>query len=354
MNPSRRPGAAWWRQLAAIFALPGQVEEAVSIVEGHIHQTWRLRLTDGSGWAAQQLNTWVFPAPLQLAENGSRIARALERIDQPHGWTVPVPRATAAGQLLAHDSQSAWWRVCPWLAGRPISAATDADTYFAAATAFGEFTARLRSLQEPLLPVLPHLHDLPEHLETLRRVVRADTHARKGSARALLARVETDAPRLCELWYGLRRTLPPQAVAHRDAKLGNLLIDGDAQVTAILDIDTAMLDSPLWDVGDLLRSGAANGAEDEIGADATEARPAMVEAIADGWLSGAAVGSAAVSRRETVQAGAVIAFEQGVRFLADYLDGDRYYAVRFAEQNRRRAESQLHRSLSLERCSKSL
>lgn len=353
MKPSCGPDAAWWRQLAATFALPGQVEDAVSILEGHIHQTWRLRLTDGSKWAAQQLNTRVFPAPLHLVENGSHIARALERIDQPPRWTVPVPRTTAAGQLLAQDSQSAWWRVCPWLAGRPIPAATGADTYFAAAAAFGEFAARLRSLQEPLLPVLPHLHDLPEHLETLRRVVRADTHARKGSARALLARVETDAPRLCELWSGLRRVLPHQTVAHRDAKLGNLLIEGDDQVTAILDIDTAMPDSPLWDVGDLLRSGAATGAEDEIGADATEARAAMVEAIADGWLSGAAVGSAVVSRRKTVQAGAVVAFEQGVRFLADHLDGDRYYPVRFAEQNRRRAESQLNRSLSLERCSES-
>jgi Ser/Thr protein kinase RdoA (MazF antagonist) len=139
-------------------------------------------------------------------------------------------------------------------------------------------------------------------------------------------------------------------VAHFDAKLDNVLFRGEEAV-CLVDLDTLMPGAWFWDVGDLLRSGSAVGAEDDPDPDRATLVPERYEAIRAGYreaLSVAGVGEAAEFEAIEV-AGAVVTYEQAVRFLTDWIAGDVYYRIGRPTQNLDRARAQLRLLASMPR-----
>jgi Ser/Thr protein kinase RdoA (MazF antagonist) len=131
----------------------------------------------------------------------------------------------------------------------------------------------------------------------------------------------------------------PLRVAHFDAKADNFLIDADGQVSALIDLDTVMPGSILWDVGDLLRSATATQPEDVPDGMAFDA--ARAGAILSAYRDAAGDLLTEAERSALPLAGPVVTFEQAVRFLADHLAGDAYYRVGYRGHNLDRARAQL-------------
>jgi Ser/Thr protein kinase RdoA (MazF antagonist) len=133
----------------------------------------------------------------------------------------------------------------------------------------------------------------------------------------------------------------PQRVAHFDAKLDNVLFVGDDAV-CLVDFDTLMPGAWFWDIGDLLRSGATTAAEDEPDLDRSVVVPARYRAILDGYRSGlASLGAPEAAELEAVEvAGAIVTYEQAVRFLTDWIAGDVYYRIHRPNQNLERTRAQ--------------
>ncbi|MFI5207277.1 MAG: phosphotransferase, partial [Gemmatimonadales bacterium] len=176
----------------------------------------------------------------------------------------------------------------------------------------------------------------------LEDAVRRDPVGRSANARA-----EVDA---AMGHAGLAELLPPfiksgevpARIAHNDAKLSNVLLD-DATLAArcVVDLDTVMPGSLLFDFGDMVRSMTTVTDEDEPDLSRVGVRVPFFEAIAAGFIS--EVGAILTPRERAllVHAGALITFEQAIRFLTDHLQGDRYYRVMDPAQNLRRARTQL-------------
>ena len=160
-----------------------------------------------------------------------------------------------------------------------------------------------------------------------------------------------EADSLVEVAADLTRRVP-RRVAHFDAKLDNILFDDDGNdAVALVDFDTVMPGAWFWDVGDLLRSGATIAAEDEPLSDRVVVGPERYQAIVDGYrhgLSGSGVAEAA--ELEAVDAaGAIVTYEQAVRFLTDWIAGDVYYRISRPEQNLDRARAQFRLLASMPR-----
>ena len=328
------------RRMAEIFV--GEVAAVRPFGAGHINETFLAESAAGE-YVVQRINLAVFTDPDAVTANIVTVHGHLREAVMPE----PVP--TPDGQWLAWDGPAAWraWRRVP---GAPLQGAHASPATLHAAGAFlGRFHGLVADLDPAALSeTLPGFHDPGRRLDALRTVIAADPCGRVVTVQQEIE-MALAAESLVDLAADLTQRVP-RRVAHFDAKLDNILFDGDDPV-ALVDFDTVMPGAWFWDVGDLLRSGATTAAEDDPQPDRAVAAPERYQAIIDGYRQGlSGTGVADRSELEAVDlAGAIVTYEQAVRFLTDWIAGDVYYRISRPAQNLDRARSQVRLLASMPR-----
>jgi Ser/Thr protein kinase RdoA (MazF antagonist) len=336
-RPTIDPGSA------PRFAVDGDLVDLRPLGHGHIHDTrlatYRTPAGDEVRLVHQRINVGVFADPQRLLDNVARVTAHLG---------VPEPVAAAGGGRFWRDADGGLWRAYRYIEGvthdrfeRPAQARS-------AAAAFARLAAALAGLPGPALAEpIAGFHDFGARLATFRRAVAAA--AADGDRRAEDCGAEIEAVERASWLVGALADsraaghLPVRTV-HNDAKAGNVVFDGDPvagdTVIAILDLDTVAPGTVLFDVGDLVRSGASTHPEDGEPA-SVGVRPDLVAAIMDGYMS-AVPGLLTDGERDLLPlAGPLMTFEAAMRFLTDHLQGDVYFRVDAPGHNLARARSQL-------------
>lgn len=308
---------------------------------GHINETFLARSPSGD-LVLQRINTAIFPDPEAVTANILAVYRHLG------GELVPEPVATSAGEWLVQDG-AGWWRAWRRVPGEGSPPGASPAALRSAGHLLGTFHGRLADLDPArLTETLPGFHDPERRLEALRAVVATDPCGRVAEVRPEIETALAGEP-LVAVAAGLADRVP-RRVAHFDAKLDNILFRGEEAV-CLVDLDTLMPGAWYWDVGDLLRSGSAVGAEDDPDPDRATLVPERYEAILGGYRE--AMSAAGVSARRELQAievaGAVVTYEQAVRFLTDWIAGDVYYRISRPTQNLDRARAQFRLLASMPR-----
>jgi Ser/Thr protein kinase RdoA (MazF antagonist) len=326
--------------MAEVFV--GSVTAVRPFGSGHINETFLVETTAGE-YVLQRLNTAVFPDPEAVTANIRAVHRHLR------GALMPEPVAASDGQWLGWDQSGPWraWRRAP---GAPLAGADASPAMLQAAGALlGRFHGLLADLDPAgVTETLPGFHDPGRRLDALRAVLAADPCGRVATVEDEIEMAlagESLARRAAEVTAGV-----PRRVAHFDAKLDNILFDG-GEAVGLVDFDTVMPGAWFWDVGDLLRSGATAAAEDDPDPERAVVAPERYQAIVDGYrrgLSGAAANDPAELDAVEV-AGAVVTYEQAVRFLTDWIAGDVYYRISRPTQNLDRARAQFRLLASMPR-----
>jgi Ser/Thr protein kinase RdoA (MazF antagonist) len=211
------------------------------------------------------------------------------------------------------------------------------------ARAFGEFHRRATTAINPsvLRVTIPGFHDPPARLRALSKVIAEDPAGRLADVENEVAAVDRYR-RLGDASLAMQPPQVPQRVVHFDAKADNVLLDDrTGRVRAIVDLDTVMPGSVLWDVGDLARSLTATEAEDELDASRVTFHQERFDALLDGYRSEADAFLTPAELSGLTLAPVVVTFEQAVRFLTDHLAGDTYYRIAHPGHNAQRARAQL-------------
>lgn len=289
------------------------------------------------------MNTRVFPSPVQLMENIDRVTAYLAVLaaadtSNPRRKALRLVRSRD-GRSWVVDNDGAYWRMFAYIEGtRTAERLESAAQCVEVARAFGEFQRQLATLTGPRLhDTIPGFHDTPRRFaaleqaiddDTARRVELAGPEIRFALARRGLSRVLVDA--------GL-----PERVTHNDTKINNLLLDErSGAAVCVIDLDTVMPGLALYDFGDMVRTATSPADEDECDLRRVGARLEYFEALARGYLAGTGDLLTEGERDLLVEAGKLITFEQGVRFLTDYLAGDTYYPVTRETHNLDRCRTQ--------------
>jgi len=341
--------------IARQFDLRGDIESIAPLPGGHINDSYQVTVRGAGGgpgeptrYLLQRLNTLVFPRPDHVMENVSHVTRhlAVRLANEDHpDWRrrtlVLVPTRDGADWLVSPDG--GYWRSFPFIEGVvTLEHVRGPDAARSAGLAFGEF---LRLISDyagpPLHDVLPGFHDPVAHYERLEAAVRRDAARRAAGAR----------PEIIALMSvrGLVEQLPPRVAAgelprrivHNDAKLANVLLDAvTGAPLCVVDLDTVMPGLVLYDFGDLVRSATSPTAEDDEDLSRVGVRRPLFEALAQGFLD-AVGGTLRTTERALLVYGAqLIILEQAIRFLTDYLEGDRYYRITRPEHNLIRCRAQ--------------
>jgi Ser/Thr protein kinase RdoA (MazF antagonist) len=328
-------------RVAQQFALSAPARSIVPFGRGHINETFLV--TTGHDdyvrreYVVQRINGEVFAEPDLLMQNIVTVSQHLAERFMPD--LVPGLVSEIGGGWLVREGGDAWrvWDRVP--SAEPIDAPTPARVA-AAAHLLGRFHAGVADLDPARLhETLPGFHDPRRRLGLLRAAVDADPVGRVSGVRAEIA-AAFKGEALVEIAEALVARVPCR-VAHNDAKLDNVLFRRDDAVS-LVDLDTIMPTAWFWDVGDLVRTASTPVAEDDPHAELAIVDPVLYRAVLDGYRAGVSIASVEPDEMEAVErAGAIVTYEQALRFLTDWIAGDVYYRTVRADQNLDRARNQL-------------
>ena len=338
---------------ALLELLPDRTLEAVELLKrGHIHDTIVANCRSSAGlgerFVVQRVNAAVFRDPDALTANVVRVTshvrdalRARAVVDVARRCLDPV--ISPAGSALHRGRDGELWRAFPFIEGtHAIDTPESPEQAAAAARAFGGFVADLADLDPAqLAETIPHFHDLAWRCTALEAARHADPVGRAREVSAELAAVHRAADGLLatpELAPGAL----PRRVVHNDCKLNNLLLDDrSGEALCVVDLDTVMPGTVLFDFGELARTGACPAAEDEVDLARVRVDRELFTALAHGFVAGARGLLTATEVRALALAGPLMALENGVRFLTDHLEGDHYFRIARPGHNLDRARAQL-------------
>ena len=290
----------------------------------------------------QRLNTSVFNDLDTLMDN-------LVRVTSHLGARAPEPRhavrlrVAGDGRPYVLDAAGAPWRTLDFIEGARTVARFDgpAQAENAAATA-ARLVADLADLT-PLPEVIPRFHDIVRRVDALAEAAQADTVGRLAECRAEVDAVLARAGVAHQVAAARIDGRLPDHTVHNDAKAENLLFDeATGAGLCLVDLDTVGTGTVLFDVGDLVRSGAARLPED---GSVAGAGPVVDDEVVGAILAGYTRAGAGFLTAEEVEllplAGPLMTLEAAARFLTDHLQGDVYFKIEGPGHNLRRARNQL-------------
>ena len=336
--------------IARSFRLDGEIAAIAPVPGGHINWSYRVDVRGSGGedrsFLLQRLNTGVFRRPDLVMENVARVTRHLTVKARAAGRAPPVAPLvlTDHGADWLSDATGGVWRMFAFVPGAVVRQRAESPADCAAAgRAFGELLRLLSDWEgTPLHETLPGFHDTRARLRQLDAAIRADCAGRVSGAGAEIAAVQAARALADVLPPLLAGGAVPLRVTHNDAKLANVLLDArTGDPLCIVDLDTVMSGSALYDFGDLVRSSVSPTAEDETDLSRVAVNLEFFRALARGYVEGAGEALTARERDLLVFAGRLITFEQAVRFLTDHLAGDVYFRIDRPGQNLDRARTQL-------------
>jgi Ser/Thr protein kinase RdoA (MazF antagonist) len=136
---------------------------------------------------------------------------------------------------------------------------------------------------------------------------------------------------------------------HGDPKVNNILVDEQTgQAVSLIDLDTVKPGLVHYDIGDCLRSCCNVLGEGTTRFDEVQFDLDLCRAILEGYLSVAAGFLDAHDVAYLYPCTRQIAFELGLRFFTDHLEGDVYFKVSHRQENLHRGVVQLRLAESIE------
>ena len=195
---------------------------------------------------------------------------------------------------------------------------------------------------EKLRVTIPGFHDTPARFDALERAAEADAAGRVASVGEELACLRAYRAELCRISELLEAGKLPLRVTHNDTKTNNVMMDSvTGEALCVIDLDTVMPGTLLWDFGDAIRFGASNAAEDEPDRSKISLNMDYFTAFTEGFLEGLDGHITPLEMELLPLSVAVMTGELAVRFLTDYLNGDTYFKINYPEHNLVRTRAQL-------------
>lgn len=323
------------------YDLNGRVVSCENYGYGHINKTYLVTTDTSHRYILQSINNGVFKNVDALMGNIEAVTEHLLKQTTNPCRVLHLVKTKWGKSYLHQDG--AFWRIFRFIENSIcLQAPESTEDFYQSAVAFGRFQQLLKDFPAHTLhETIPNFHNTVDRYRIFKETVATDPLGRAASVQQeidfILAR-EADAHTIVDL---LENGKLPLRVTHNDTKLNNVMLDATTRkALCVIDLDTVMPGSSLYDFGDAIRFGAATAAEDEKDLSKMEMRLDMFEAFAKGYLS-ACPDMTEEERHQMPMGAKLMTLECGVRFLTDYLDGDNYFATSYAGQNLDRCRTQL-------------
>ena len=333
------------------FAIRGDVTSITQINKGYINRTYRVETLSDVGhvhkYTLQRINTNVFPDVDALMDNFKLTTDHLHGKLRLPGFnkrgSVQTLRPTKDGRSYLRDDSGCWRMLTYFDDVYSLDIPERPDTFYQAGRAFGSFLKEMSDVDvQDVKEVIPNFHNTMSRYLDLEKSIARDPKGRVKDVKKEITFVRERVNMYGMISEALESGKIPTRICHNDCNLNNILFDNETHMpVAIIDLDTVMPSSPLYDYGDSMRIGTNTAKDDEKDLSKVSCNLKLYEQYARGYLE--ACGD--VLTREELEllpyASLIITSEDGIRFLMDHIDGDTYYTIYYPGQNLDRSRTQL-------------
>ena len=306
---------------------------------GHIHQTYLLKGTPS--YILQRVNKLVFTKPEVIANN-LRAASDYLKANHPH-YLFLSPLVSIGGGEMVYDNEGYPWRLFPYFENTQTlnEVSTEAQAY-QAAKGFARLTHHLQHIDINLFnPTIEKFHDLHWRYEQFQTALKKASHDNKIVATHAIASATSFSFLVdqCNALTNSQRI--PVRITHNDTKINNILFNNlTGEFFCVIDLDTLMPGYFFYDLGDMVRTMVSPVSEEEKDLLKITFRKPIYYALLEGYLSEMGGTLTAAERQAIPFAGMMMTYIMALRFLTDFLNGNVYYHITYADQNLVRAGNQ--------------
>lgn len=342
-------------KIASKFQISSEILSVKPLGEGFINDTFIITTEAGQpNYILQRKNKSIFTNIPAMMDNILRVTNHLKnKIIRAGG--DPLREAltitpTKDGLLYCKDEDNEYWAACQFIDNTiSYQSADTPQLAYQGGKGIGKFQAMLADFREPLADILPGFHNMRYRYAQWDEVLEKDPAGRKKEVADEIQWIESRRGEMLEFWSKVETGIIPVRVTHNDTKITNILFDQSGDVLCVIDLDTVLSSTCLNDFGDAIRSYANTGAEDDTNLENVSMNIDIYRGFTEGYLSEAA----SFLERDEIEnlafSARYITFEQVLRFLMDYIDGDNYYKTKYPEHNLVRARAQYKLLQSIER-----
>jgi Ser/Thr protein kinase RdoA (MazF antagonist) len=334
------------------FAIYGEPENVSPHGSGLINDTFVSRWNQAGTqvrYLHQRINEHVFTHPEEVMENIRRVTTHIAgklRTSNTAGWsrhTLMVVNGRD-GKPWVRDAGGGWWRTYLFIEGthtRDLASSPEEAAFLG--RSIGSFQKQLANLGgRRLNETIPGFHDMENRYARFYCALSEDSCKRVSRAGAEIAFMRENEERGGVLIRALRSGHIPERICHNDTKMNNILIDDkDNTALCVCDLDTVMPGTILFDTGDLIRTITNRTREDDQDLSKVDFDLDFLKALLEGYLSEASVFLTRSEKDLLLESGRNLTQIMALRFLTDYLEGDKYYHISRPEHNLDRCRNQI-------------
>ena len=319
------------------FEITGKVTDVKPMGEGLINDTYKVFVEgcDKPKYVLQRINNAIFQDVDMLMDNINKVTEHIRK----KGRNSLQFLKTNDGKSYFFDGEK-YWRVMVFVPDSITYQAVTPEYSYIAGKSFGEFESLLADLKEPLGEIIPDFHNIEFRLKQLRDAVAEDRVGRVKEVQYYLDEIFKREDKMTVGECLFREGKLPKRVCHCDTKVNNMLFDKEGNVLCIIDLDTVMPSFVFSDYGDFLRTAANTGSEDDPNLDNIDFHIEIFKAFTKGYLEGTKDFLLPIEKENLPYAALLFPYMQTVRFLADYINGDTYYKIKYPEHNLVRTKAQ--------------
>lgn len=331
------------------FDIEGTLISANEFGEGHINTTYEVYMEENGKkirYVMQKINTNIFTNPERLIDNIYSVTEFLKGQIALNGGDILRETLsllpTKEGKNFYKNEQNEYFRIYHFIEDATCYQQATKELFYSSAKAFGKFARQLDGFDASgMFDTIEKFHDTVNRYKNFEIALNANP---KDRAKDCLEQIEFVKARkeFCSILLDeIEKGEIPLRACHNDTKLNNVMIDNEThEGICVIDLDTVMKGSLLYDVGDSLRFGASSALEDEEDLDKVYFDLEKYEMYIKGYLEET---KGILSKKEfeyLAHSGILITLECGMRFLTDHLDGDVYFKIHKENHNLIRAKNQ--------------
>lgn len=338
------------RNAAAHFRFAGEYVSAEEMHSGNINRTYHLIYSDQGirrQYILQQISTHVFKEPVPMMENIARVTAHLRRALLAEGGETDrrvleiIPSREGASLWFGPDGGC--WRAYNFITDAFAYDTVDAAAFYQVGRGFGAFQRLLSDYPAAeLYKSIPDFHNTRKRFEQLDQAIGRDAAGRAAETRAEIDFLMARREKLCSVVRLIEEGALPLRVTHNDTKSNNVMLDKTTgQPLCVIDLDTVMPGSVLYDYGDAIRFGGSTAPEDEPDTGRIRLDMEKTEAFTRGFIQET---NGFLDREELRRLPLgiyVMTGELAARFLTDYLNGDTYFKIHAPGHNLTRTRAQI-------------